>query len=264
MPVLRRPFERARRLAREAHWECGIDEPSKIDPLVLVGRREIELTYTRLDGATARIFRNGDRAIIRVSDQIVQLGRRRFTIAHECGHFILEHRIPEEADMAGNTSPFTVYQEREADVFASEFLMPEAWVVPYCVGFAPKLSTVHRIAEAFRVSNVAAAVRYVESSDAACAVVYSEKGHVMWARGSRTFPRRIPAQLKIGSDSMAADYYARGVLDSSRRVVPAHAWLGSIGRVAEVPVLLEQSEVVPEPGWGGILSLICVSNTVAC
>ena len=89
MAVLRRPFERARRLAREVLCECGMDEPSKIDPFTIVGRQKIEVIYARLDGASARIFRHGDRAIIRVSDQIVQLGRLRFTIAHEVAHFLL-------------------------------------------------------------------------------------------------------------------------------------------------------------------------------
>ena len=135
MAVLRRPFERARRLAHQVLWECGVDDPSKIDPFVVVGRRGIELIYAKMDGASARIFRNGDRAIIRVSDQIVQLGRLRFTIAHELGHFLLGHQIPSEAILdAGAAAPFSVHQEREADVFASEFLMPAEWVAPFCVG----------------------------------------------------------------------------------------------------------------------------------
>lgn len=133
MAVLRRPFARARRLAREMLWECGVDEPSKIDPFVIVGRRRIYVIYGKLDGATAQILRHGERAIIRVSDQIVQIGRLRFTIAHEVAHYLLGHRIPSKLDV-GATSPFTAHQEREADVFATEFLMPEAWVLPLCVG----------------------------------------------------------------------------------------------------------------------------------
>jgi Zn-dependent peptidase ImmA (M78 family) len=258
MAVLRRPFERARRLAREVLWECGMDEPSKIDPFAIVGRHKIEVTYARLDGASARIFRHGDHAIIRVSDQIVQLGRLRFTIAHEVAHFLLGHKIPVEAALEANArAPFSVHQEREADVFATEFLMPAAWVAAYCHGTITSLSVVHSIAQAFRVSNVAAAVRRVELADAPCAVAYSERGQVVWAKGSGAFSRRIQSQRKIGSGSVASEYFERGVLYSAPRVVPAAAWFGP-DAAPNVDALIEHAELVPEPGWGGVLSSICL------
>lgn len=257
MAVLRRPYERARQLAREVLWECGADEPSKIDPLTIVGRRQIAVIYGRLDGATAQILREGERAIMRVSDQIVQIGRRRFTIAHEVGHYLLGHRIPEEVDLSTST-PFSAYQEREADVFATEFLMPEEWVVPLCIGTPASLATVHTIARTFRTSIVASAVRYVELAPLPCAVVYSEHGRVVWAKRSPTFPGRIPAQVKIGRDAVAAEHQ-RGQLDTAPRLVPAAAWFGS-----ELPPtvgsLVEHAEVVPEPGWGGVISLLGLAN----
>jgi Zn-dependent peptidase ImmA (M78 family) len=256
--VLRRPFARARRLAREMLWECGVDEPSKIDPFVIVGRRRIYVIYGKLDGATAQILRHGERAIIRVSDQIVQIGRLRFTIAHEVAHYLLGHRIPSEIDL-GAKAPFSAHQEREADVFATEYLMPEAWVAPYCVA-SPTLAAVHTIAKTFRMSNVASAVRFVELSSTPCAVVYSEQGHIVWAKRSRTFPGRIPAQLKIGEGAIAHDFHQRGLLDDAVREVPATAWLGTaVPSLAGTP-LIEHVEVVPEPGWGGMLSLLAIPD----
>jgi len=255
MAVLRRPFERARRLAREVLWECGVDEPSKIDPFLIVGRRRIRVTYARLDGTTAQILRCGDRAIIRVSDQIVQVGRLRFTIAHEGAHFLLGHQIPSEADLsAGTTAPFTVWQEREANAFAAEFLMPEEWVMPLCTA-EPSLAAVDAIARAFRVTTVAAAVRYVEFTRAPCAVVYSEHGRVEWSSCSSTFPGRIPEQMPIGPGAVAFEYHERNVLEPTARTVRASAWLGR-----HVPAgcdsLVEHATSVPEPGWGGVLSLL--------
>ena len=260
--ALRRPFERVRRLAREVLWECGMNEPSKIDPFVVLARRGIRIIYGRLDGPTAQIFRDGDRAIIRVSDQIIQVGRLRFSIAHEIGHYLLGHRIPNEltADAAG---PYTAQQEREADVFATEFLMPEELVRPFCDRTPIDLGVVRAIAETFRCSIVAAAVRSVELSSAPCAVVYSEHGIVDWAKRSRTFAGRIPTQLKIGPGAVASDYHARGVIDTAARMVPASAWLGT-GRVASpVDSLVEHAVIVPEPGWGGVLSLLSTHETRA-
>ena len=254
MAVLRRPFERARRLAREVLWECGVDEPAKIDPFIIVGRRRILVIYSRLDGATAQILRHGDRAIIRVSNQIVQIGRLRFTIAHEVAHYLLGHRIPSELDLG--TATFSAHQEREADVFATEFLMPKAWVAPLCAVTPVGLAKVHAIAQTFGASVVASAVRYVELSAAPCAVVYSEQGRVRWAKRSPTFPGRIPPQAKIGPGAVAFDYYDRDQLDPRVRVVPASAWFAGDAPYAVGASLVEHAEVVPEPGWGGVLSLL--------
>lgn len=256
MAVLRRRYERARRLAREVLWECGVDEPSKIDPLVVAGRRRIDVVIGRLDGAAAQILRHGERAIIRVSDQIVQLGRLRFTVAHELGHFLLGHRIPDHLD-AAMQAPFAKHQEREADVFATEFLMPEAWVRPMCaegVSFA----VIDAISHGFGVSTVAAAVRYVELTSAPCAVAYSDAGRVAWAKRSATFPSRIPEQLEIGEGTVAFEFHRKRPIDSHTCEVPATGWLGT--RTASPPdaVLLESARVIPEPGWGGLLSLLAL------
>lgn len=51
-------------------------------------------------------------------------GRRRFTIAHEIGHFVLHpHRLAPERNGGGNAA--WQAEEREADQFAAELLMPE-------------------------------------------------------------------------------------------------------------------------------------------
>jgi hypothetical protein len=51
-------------------------------------------------------------------------GRRRFTIAHEIGHFVLHpHRLAPERN--GGVNAAWQAEEREADQFAAELLMPE-------------------------------------------------------------------------------------------------------------------------------------------
>lgn len=64
-------------------------------------------------------------------------GRRRFTIAHECGHWVLHVlgadcgyccRPGDIADVAAGRKRELARQEREANAFASELLMPELLV----------------------------------------------------------------------------------------------------------------------------------------
>lgn len=254
MTVARRKYARARRLARRMLWECGIDEASKIDPLVLVGRLGIVVIYGPLDGPTAQIFRHGERAVMRVSNSIVQIGRRNFTIAHELGHYLLGHGIPSGTEQ--ESIERTTYQEREADVFAAELLMPEDMVSPH-VTMPANLATVRSIGDTFRTSIVASAMRYVELTAAPCALVYSKDGRVAWAKHSRSFPGRIPHQIQIGRGTIASDSCIanNNALVVHERVVPASAWLAK-GNATVCALFVEHAAMVPEPGWGGVLSLL--------
>ena len=76
-----------------------------------------------LDGDTfdAACSRVGDRVVLSLNRQLPP-PRRRFAAAHELGHLVLRHApvLPGRPRMA--------WQEREADEFASELLMP-AWAL---------------------------------------------------------------------------------------------------------------------------------------
>lgn len=52
--------------------------------------------------------------------------RQRFSIAHEIGHFLLNHDI--QNDFVDNQFDKSSSMEREANVFASFLLMPTEWV----------------------------------------------------------------------------------------------------------------------------------------
>ena len=56
--------------------------------------------------------------VVLTPDRAKDVYRHRFTAAHELGHLILH----------GDTAPGDHQQEREADAFAAEFLMPEATI----------------------------------------------------------------------------------------------------------------------------------------
>lgn len=237
-------------------WECGIDEPAKIDPLLIVARLGIVMVYGPLDGPTAHIFRHGDRAIMRVSDAIVHVGRRNFTIGHEVGHYVLDHQIATAREHEAARTP---YQEREADVFAAELLMPELMVTPY-VDKAASFATVREIGETFRTSLVASARRYVELSTKPCALVYSKDGRAEWAKHSRSFPARIPQEIRIGRGTIASDAAANtNVISETERVVPTSAWFARGNAPKNCRSMVEHAATVSEPGWGGVLSLLSIA-----
>lgn len=77
------------------------------------------------------LYREGDHAIIGVNSAQSQ-PRQRFTIAHELGHLLLHEGRPVFVDKSmvrvnlrdGDSSLGTYREEREANAFAAELLMP--------------------------------------------------------------------------------------------------------------------------------------------
>ncbi len=61
-----------------------------------------------------------EESVVIGSNQNINYFRKRFTIAHELGHFLLKHLIKEHEINFYDKDP----QEKEANQFAAELLMP--------------------------------------------------------------------------------------------------------------------------------------------
>lgn len=90
-------------------------------------------------------------------------GRRRFTIAHELGHFLLRHHDHFHIDLAapashGNPPGYDWRDERAANEFAAELLMPAEMVIEAYArkpaAALPKLFDVSQEAMGFRLVNL--------------------------------------------------------------------------------------------------------------
>jgi len=170
--------------------ELGINQ-LPVSPEAIAAARRIVLEER--DGFPPQIFgafeyaRDGFK--IYVSSACPTPGHRRFTIAHELGHYHLDGHL--DALMAGTgaikTSLSGHYRSRkdplevEADAFASELLMP-ARLIRGVLGRVGRdvLGSALRLAKQAATSRVAAAVRVVEMADALCAVVVSHEGAIEW------------------------------------------------------------------------------------
>lgn len=103
----------------------------------------------------------------------MSIKRRIFTLAHELGHYVLEHNsnIPIPRDMDFNYEKESLYQERLANMFAAEILMPEEQFLDRVEEFRrekkieriinhDKPSLFRSLADHFQVSEQAAEIRY--------------------------------------------------------------------------------------------------------
>ena len=122
--------------------------------------------------------------------------RRRYTIAHELGHFLNERHQPTVdfgfactgEDLASpRRSGRQLVQEREANTFAIEVLTPRR-ALSELLRRPAELDHALTIAQSFEISREAAIRRYVGLHEECLAAVFSKDGQVRYVEKSETFP----------------------------------------------------------------------------
>jgi len=122
-------------------------------------------------------------------DDIPVPGFRRFTVAHELGHFeIAAHHavIFSGASMHVSESGFTshLWYEQEADHFAAELLMPEELFRDAIRNSAIGLPAIKHLAETFNTSLTSTAIRYAKLSPDPVAIVVSAEDRILYCFAS--------------------------------------------------------------------------------
>ncbi|MBQ1499610.1 MAG: ImmA/IrrE family metallo-endopeptidase [Sphingomonas sp.] len=124
------------------------------------------------------------------NDTITSPGRINFTLGHELGHYLL-HRLlfPDglecrSQDMVRWDSEYAEI-EHEANVFAAGLLMPLDDFRRQIEGRnKPSLDDLGACADRYRVSLIAAALRWLEYTERRAVLVVSRDGYILWARSS--------------------------------------------------------------------------------
>ncbi|MVA96280.1 ImmA/IrrE family metallo-endopeptidase [Nitratireductor sp. CAU 1489] len=128
--------------------------------------------------------------------------RQRFTIAHELGHYLNLWHTPTSGDgfactkadlrQAGSASKPGLtrhqVQERQANRFAAELLMPVSRMRPF-LDRGPDIDAVLDLVDTLDCSRETMARRYAEQHEAAIAIVFSHKGRCRYGISSAIFPR---------------------------------------------------------------------------
>lgn len=232
--------------ARSIIREYGLRLPIELDVEAIAALRGAFVREEALEGCDGRLVKRGSHGIISVKASIVELGRRRFTIAHELGHFELHDTGAElivcvEKDCRQWTQSNN-QSETEANIFAAELILPEAIFKPLSVQGIPDLDTIEKLAGEFRTSLQATALRYVTFSPHRCCIVFSENNRIVWFKSSKDFGYWLEPGTKLNPDCIAADFFSGQKMPSDMQPVPATAWIDS-------PRLSSRTHVL-EHSWG--------------
>ena len=186
-----RSFSRGRARAREIIRILSIQDPSEIDIDDIAWNRGALVRESTLEGVEGRLLRSGKTGIITVKESIRESGKKRWVAAHELGHFEI-HKDTDQIALCTNKDLLYFYRkvnptETEANEFASELLIPDALLKPRIASQIPTLEAASEIADVFRTTLTASAVRYVDTCEYRCAVVMSKSGAVEWCHPSTDF-----------------------------------------------------------------------------
>jgi len=219
-----------RRAARLVLKDHGVRAPEHIQLERIAAALGATITTGGLEGARARLCR-GPRPVIRISDRLTHPGARRFSLAHELGHLVLDHppawlsaAYAGGGPAVGHPASQAALHEDQADAFASELLMPEALARPLCEISPLDLRVAQAIADRFQTSILAAALRVAELTSERCAVIFSEAGRVRWSFSSPSLPWTVPRGQPLDPATVAYDYFRRGQLDPEAQPVDVGAW----------------------------------------
>jgi hypothetical protein len=215
---------------------------------------------TSYEGALLRM-KGIPRGYIVASSEVQDVRRRRFTLGHEIGHYIL----PDQQDLCqpcGKTQieswdDALAKPERDANQFAAEILMPRSIVQPF-LRESPRFSHIDQIAQACETSLTASAYRLCELSAFRVAMVWSEALRVRWYKPSEEFIRWVQ-KGSVSQDSYAFDAFEGRPIPGTFESVPASAWLFEKGLKPDARIL-EHS--VAMPNYDGVLTLLFIPDEI--
>lgn len=182
----------------------------------LVADLEIKVGYAALpvgtDGLSIEI--QGQQWII-LGREPVSPRRRRFTLAHELGHWMLAH--PSACGPLEVLGRSSAPEERAANEFAANLLMPPGLFRKDSAKRPPRMGEIQALSELYSVSRAAAALRFIKFTDEPCALV-SIGPESSWVAKS-------DSAKGLWIDARFPDGYTYKDLEEGSANVAASAWI---------------------------------------
>ena len=244
--------------------EYGITSPEKLNLEEIANAEYLIVEESDLSNHLGRINFAGDYGLIKIDNKIKESGQKRFTIAHEMGHYFNEREnnfFKTYKCTAEDLLSLKINKRREADAneFASEILLPRPWFSEFIKKRKIDFEIIKEIAVRFNVSLTAAAIRYVEIGKFPVALIMSTDGKVKWSTTSQYFPNTwIPRGYAVRKDAAAYDYFNGKETQTCVDLVQASVWFGEDLRTREEVYYNEQNIVMKN--YNSVLTLLWESE----
>ncbi|MES1934601.1 hypothetical protein T35B1_18453 [Salinisphaera shabanensis T35B1] len=202
--------------------QLSILTPETIDLDAIAWSRGAKVKYRAIDGCEACIHGSAalGRAVIAINNTGNNLRRRRFSLAHELGHWEW-HRgrdlLCSKQVIGGSGRRLKgLNPEKVANKFAAELLMPSFLLKEYSRQL-PRLNldSISQLAEIFTVSRTAMAFRLVElEHEPSLLIAHGKNGRRWFFRSSSIAPKWFP-RSNLDRHSSAYDILYNGACDDA-------------------------------------------------
>lgn len=227
-----------------------------------LGLRISEVPAKGFDGALTR-SEGHQKGIILVNANTKERSRKRFTIAHEIGHFIIPHHRKRgnvcEDRKVDSFDRSLGQAEIEANEFAAELLLPTTVLRERFALNDISFAQLSAIAAEFETSLTATTRSFLTLTNLPCAMIWSVKGQARWCFRSDTFRFFLPVADLPANGSLAAGIFNGRDAPSDFTSVRPDAWFDR--QAAErVETLLEHS--LSLPNYNAVLTLLWAYKVV--
>jgi Zn-dependent peptidase ImmA (M78 family) len=203
----------------------------------------IEVKDGGIASGDAWIIRHADgTGTIRLNAAVTSPQRRRFSIAHELGHWELHPNLSQGYLCTGqNLRDYgQSAEEAEANWFAATLLMPKFLIPDQVFKQDPDFEFIFKLANEFQTSFTAAARRFVELSRQPIVLVASSTARVLWIARSRSAEYLfVPPGQAVPHHSLTGEVLRHA--SSKRAMEPAEfaTWFPNL-QVSDETELFEQ------------------------
>jgi Zn-dependent peptidase ImmA (M78 family) len=208
--------------------------------------------------------RTAQKGIIGVKRSVREASRKRFTIAHEIGHFVIPYHKNLETTcgqaVIDRFSRDLPRPELEANEFAAELLLPSKIVRSHFDLKRPSLANISGVATVFGTSLTATCWRYLDLTDTACAMVWSKAGRAVWYRTSDNLPFKLPLRDLPAAGSVAGRIFAGEEPLPGPEEVDADLWFYP-SQAQRIGLLVEDS--LSLPNYQAVFTLLWVAHLEA-
>ncbi len=235
-----------------------IDKPGKIDLYAIAGCENIFIEEKALESCEGQFVFKSGMGIISVDAELAESGQKRFTIAHELGHYFNSGKKENSFFCSGldiRGIKQNLYAEVAANDFAAELLMPEEWFSTFTKGKKYSKFILADAAQYFNTSLSAAALRYAEIGSYPVAIIMCRDGAVKWSRINKYFPFKfIRTGSKVSSSSYAYEFFKGEKISNDPEKILADAWFWEDFNYKKDYFLYEQN--IPMYRYNSVLTIL--------
>ncbi|MBK7107135.1 MAG: ImmA/IrrE family metallo-endopeptidase [Ignavibacteriae bacterium] len=210
--------------------DYGIKKPGDLNLEDISFAENLIIDEEPMENALGRIQFKKGLAIAKINSNIIEKGQKRFTLAHEMGHYFNERELRENDLFTCLNEDINSFNsnkiwEANANEFASELLMPSEWFKKFTGRRKLNFDLIKDTAGYFNASLTATAIKYANIGSTPSAVIMSKGEKVIWHCKNEYFPLKwIPKNYKVDRKSKAYKFFAKNEIDENDNIVMANTW----------------------------------------